>query len=158
MAIDKLGIASEMAALDGKDREFYDSLSEEEKKKFTTFLMLRWGSCVSGSSELQAYYLLSTNAKLNKDYFAISDTKHKKLNWLTVSTISPGMGNMRHQWLAGPKRKSSNSKISRFFADLYPDMKEDDIAVMEEINDLKSCKAHAEKLGWTKEQIKKALG
>ena len=155
---DKLSIPSEMAALDSKDREFYDSLSDEEKKKFTTFLMLRWGATVVGSSELQAYYLMSTNVKLNKNYFAISDTKHKKLNWLTTTTISPGMGNCRHQWLAAPKKQTGNSKVSKFFAELYPDMKADDVKLMEELNTVADCKKYAEELGWTKEQIKAALG
>ena len=34
---DKLSIKSETAALDRKDQGFYDSLTDEEKKKFEDF-------------------------------------------------------------------------------------------------------------------------
>ena len=67
MTIDKLSIANEMQEFDRKNRDFYDNLSEEEKKKFSPFLMIRWGSSVNGSPDLQAYYLISANEKLNKN-------------------------------------------------------------------------------------------
>ena len=52
---DRLHIGNEMRQLDLKNRDFYDSLDAEERKKFSTFLMLRWSSCVEGSQELQEY-------------------------------------------------------------------------------------------------------
>ena len=55
---DKLNIANEMRAFDIKDRDFYKNLTEEERKKFSNYLMIRCGSSVQGSSELQQYYLM----------------------------------------------------------------------------------------------------
>ena len=153
-----LSINTEMSAIDKKDRKFYDNLSEDEKKKFGTFTMIRWASCVYGIPELQAYYLRAANIRLNRNYFAISDTDHKKLNWLGVTTISPGMGNQRHQWIAAPKKNMSTTKVGKFLSLLYPGLKADDIALMEQLNDVKTCKAHAEELGMSKEEIKKLLG
>ena len=46
---DRLHISNEMRQLDVKNRDFYDELDSEERKKFSTFLMLRWGSAVEGS-------------------------------------------------------------------------------------------------------------
>ena len=54
---DKLNIANEMRAFDSKDRNFYKDLTDEERKKFSNYLMIRWGSSVQGSAELQQYYL-----------------------------------------------------------------------------------------------------
>jgi hypothetical protein len=45
---DKLSIKNEMSMFDGKVREFYDSLDEQEIKKFGTFLMIRWGTYRNG--------------------------------------------------------------------------------------------------------------
>lgn len=154
----KLDIANEMARLDQKDREFYDSLDDEEKKKFSTFLMIRWGSCVSGDFDLQAYYLQMTNKRLNKNFFAINKAKHDKLNWLAATTISPGVGNMRHNWISQKKKESSNPKVRKFFANFYPGMKDEDLDLLAATNDVKEVKKFAEELGWTKEQIKAALG
>ena len=53
---DKLNIANEMRQFDRKNRNFYDELTAEEKKKFSNYLMIRWGSAVEGSRELQEFY------------------------------------------------------------------------------------------------------
>ena len=60
---DKLNIANEMAVFDRKDRTFYDSLTDEERKKFSPFLMIRWGSAVEGSRDLQEFYVIATNER-----------------------------------------------------------------------------------------------
>ena len=38
---DPLNIANEMREFDRKNRAFYEELTEEERKKFSTFLMIR---------------------------------------------------------------------------------------------------------------------
>ena len=48
--MDKLNITNEMNCFDRKDRDFYNSLTEEERKKFSNYLMIRWGSSVQGLS------------------------------------------------------------------------------------------------------------
>ena len=58
-----------MAVFDKKDREFYNNLTAEEKKKFSNFLMIRYGSSVQGSADLQHFYLVATNERLNKHFF-----------------------------------------------------------------------------------------
>ena len=56
---DKLNIANEMRQLDRKNRRFYRDLTDEERKKFSNYLMIRWASCVEGSPDLQEFYLRS---------------------------------------------------------------------------------------------------
>ena len=98
---DKLNIANEMKAFDSKDRMFYRELTDEERKKFSNFLMVRWGSSVQGSTELQAYYLLACNENLNKHFFDINN--HPELQWLSATTVSPGMGTFKHEWIKQKK-------------------------------------------------------
>jgi len=153
----KLDIANEMRAFDNKDRAFYDSLTDEEKKKFAPFLMIRWGATVEGSGELQAYYLMSVNERLNKHFFDVSGTQHKKLQWLLATTVSPGMGTHRHTWLAAKKREGGNNKAEKFLRELYPDAKVDDIALMARLNDKKDLKELARAHGWDDKRIKEYL-
>ena len=75
--MDKLHIQNEMTQFDRKNRAFYDSLTDEEKKKFSNYLMIRWGSSIQGSAELQGYYLQSCNHYFNKRFFDIN--RHPKL-------------------------------------------------------------------------------
>jgi hypothetical protein len=155
--IDKLNIKNEMAEFDRKNRDFYDELSDEEKKKFAPFLMIRWGSSVGGSPDLQAYYLMSCNENLNKNFFDISASKHKKLQWLLATTVSPGMGSQYHQWIAPKKKEASNSKAAKFFRELYPQLKEDEIKLLVELNDKDTIKRMAQELCWDDKRIKADL-
>jgi len=142
---DKLNIANEMRCLDSKVRNFYDNLTEEERKKFSTYLMIRWGSSVVGPSELQEYYLIATNERLNKHFFELS--KHPKLQWLLATTISPGMGNHRHQWIAPKKKEKGDNEIKKALMDLYPTMKADEINMLSKMITKKELREMMKDLG-----------
>ena len=125
---DKLNIANEMRMFDHKVRSFYDDLTDEEKKKFSNYLMIRWGSSVQGSRELQEFYVISTNQRLNKHFFNIN--KHPKLQWLLATTVSPDMGAQRHQWIAPKKKEAGAGSLKKQLAELFPHYKEDEIDVL----------------------------
>ena len=145
---DKLSIANEMMCFDRKDRNFYADLTDDEKKKFSNFLMIRWGSSVQGSKELQEFYLISTNERLNKHFFAIN--KHPQLQWLCASSVSPGMGTHRHQWIS-PKKKDENTASTgtkkKQLMTLFPNMKESDIELYSKIITQKEIDTHLRELG-----------
>ena len=130
--MDKLSINNEMAVFDRKDRKFYDSLTIDERKKFSNFLMIRYGSSVQGGRDLQEFYLIATNERFNKHFFTIN--KHPKLQWLCATTVSPGMGTQRHQWIAPKKKEPGASGIRKQLAELYPHLRDDELNLMAEIN------------------------
>jgi hypothetical protein len=143
--MDKLSIANEMMCFDRKDRKFYDSLTDEERKKFSNYLMIRWGSAVQGSTDLQEFYLISTNERLNKQFFDIN--RHPKLQWLCATTVSPDMGTHRHQWISPKKKEAGESGIKKQLLELYPHMKADEIALMAKINTKKDIDTYIKALG-----------
>jgi hypothetical protein len=152
---DKLNIANEMRALDSKDRRFYADLTDEERKKFSNFLMIRWGSSVQGSAELQQYYLLSCNENLNKHFFDLA--RYPELQWLAATTVSPGMGNFRHDWIKQKKREGSSNKAVKFLRQIYPEYKEDELELLAQINDTADLKKLAREHGWDDKRIKSEL-
>jgi hypothetical protein len=153
---DKLNINNEMAQLDRKNVAFYDELTDEEKKKFSTYLMLRWSSAVQADSKIQAYYVMSCNENLNMNFFDIS--RHPKLQWMCATAVSPGIGTFRHQWIANKKKNAGyESKNLKFLAQLYPTMKRDELELMASINTKEELKAHAKQLGWDDKRIKSEL-
>jgi len=154
--MDKLSINNEMTQFDRKNREFYDELDTEEKKKFSTYLMLRYGASVEGNADLQEWYLRATNERMNMHFFDLG--KHPKLQWLLATTVSPGMGVQRHYWQGAKKKEGSNSKAVKFVAQLYPHMKQDEVELLASINTTKELKELAKQSGWTDQDIKKALG
>jgi hypothetical protein len=117
--------------------------------------MLRFGASVSGSADMQAYYLMATNENVNKHFFEIN--KHPELQWLCCTTVSPGLGQQFHYWLGSKKSEGSN-KIHKFLLEAYPNLKLDEIELLEAINDTESFKDLARKQGYSDKQIADTFG
>ena len=148
--MDKLSIANEMAQFDSKNRKFFDELSEEERKKFSPFLMIRYGSSVSGSKDLQEFYLIATNERLNKQFFAVNTAQHKKLQWLMATTISPGLGNFRHNWISPKKKEPGAGSVRKQLAELFPHYRDDELDLLAQITTKKELDIYLQELGQEK--------
>lgn len=142
---DKLNIRNEMARLDSKDRDFYYSLNDEERKKFGLFLMIRWSSTVGGTQELQEYYVQSCNHYLNKHFFTVN--RHPQLQWLMATAVSPGTGNHTHSWIKPKAKEKGSNDVKKTLMKLYPNMKISDIEAMATINDSRDLKAYEREHG-----------
>ena len=134
-----------MAQFDNKNRHFYDSLTDEERKKFSNYLMIRWGSSVQGSRELQEFYVIATNERLNKHFFAVN--RHPRLQWLMATSVSPGLGSQRHQWIAPKKKDSANNEVKKALMELYPNMKMSDIDALAAVTDKKQIREYLKQSG-----------
>jgi hypothetical protein len=142
---DKLNIANEMRQFDRKNRNFWDELTAEEKKKFSNYLMIRWGSSVDGSRDLQEFYVIATNERLNKHFFDLG--RHPKLQWLLATTVSPDVGTPRHPWIAPRKKEAGLSAKRKALMEIFPHYKDDEIDVMAEITTQKEIDAYNREAG-----------
>jgi hypothetical protein len=147
---DKLNIGNEMRQFDRKNRDFYNDLTDEERKKFSPFLMIRWGSSVEGSRDLQEFYVISTNERLNKHFFAVNTAAHKKLQWLMATSVSPDMGTPRHVWIAPKKKEAGASAKRKALQEIYPGYKDDEIDVMMQMVTQKEIDAYNKSAGQDK--------
>jgi hypothetical protein len=141
----KLNIANEMRQFDRKNRVFYDELTAEERKKFSNYLMIRWGSSVEGSRDLQEFYVISCNERLNKHFFDLS--RHPKLQWLMATTVSPDMGTPRHVWIALQKKQSGATAKRKRLAEIFPHYREDEINVMMSMTSDQDLDEHDQQMG-----------
>jgi len=155
---DKLHIVNEMAQLDLKNQEFYDSLTIEEKKKFSSFLMLKWAPSVYASAEMQTYYLMSVNENVNVNFFNIS--KHPKLQWLCCTAASPGMGRQKHYWLASKKKegKAPSTALRKKMLEQFPSVKSKDIDSIIKFSTIEQLEKWLESLGCDQKTIQEILG
>ena len=126
---DKLPLNTVLAAIDKKDYDFYDRLTDEHKKQVAPFLLNRYVSLVKGNADLAAYYLMAGNQRVNSQYFELA--KHPKLVWQLLCTVSPGMGTQFHQWV-GHKKKEKNSKDKnrKYIEQLHPTAKPDELDIL----------------------------
>ena len=152
--MNKLDIGYEMAQLDLRNRGFYDELNDEERKKFSTYLMLRWGSVVNGIPELQQYYLQAMNERVNKRFFDIN--KHPKLQWLLLTTVSPNMGKHRHEWMAYSGKTAKNKRAQKML-ELYPHIKTDEAELLADKITDEQYKAMLVERGYSDKEIKEAM-
>jgi len=162
-----LYIGNEMAAFDRKDRAYYDKFTDEERKQFSTYLMLRYGASVDvdlrknpnltneDKRMIEEYYLVQTNERVNKFFFDLN--KHPKLQWLMCTSVSPSMGRQNHYWQAAKKREGSNNKAVKFLTEQFPQLKDDEIKLLAAINDRSDLTDMARKLGWDDKRIKSDL-
>ena len=152
--VNKLDIGYEMAQLDLRNRRFYDELNDEERKKFSTYLMLRWGSVVIGIPELQQYYLQAMNERVNKRFFDLN--KHPKLQWLLLTTVSPNMGKHRHEWIAYSGKTAKNKRAQKLL-ELYPHIKTDEAELLSQTITDEQYKSMLLERGYSDKEIKDAL-
>lgn len=149
----KLSLNYQLTELDRKNKNFYDNLSEEEKKKCSNYMMLKYCANVDGDLTLQTWYLFACNERVNKYFFDIND--HPNLQWLTCTTASPGLGRQNHYWLSPKKKDGFNDKIVNFLSKLYPHMKQSDVEMLAQINTENSVKELAKSMGVSLSEIKK---
>jgi len=142
---DKLNIANEMRELDRKNRDFYRDLTPEERKKFSNYLMIRWASGVQGARELQEFYVIATNERLNKHFFSLG--KLPDLQWLCATTVSPDLGAQRHQWISPRKREPGASSVKKQLSNLFPHFKSDEIDLLAEITTKKELAEYVRQHG-----------
>jgi hypothetical protein len=142
---DKLNIANEMRELDLKNRDFYRDLTPEERKKFSNYLMIRWASGVQGARELQEFYVIATNERLNKHFFSLS--KLPDLQWLCATTVSPDLGAQRHQWISPRKREPGASSVKKQLSNLFPHFNSDEIDLLAEITTKKELAEYVRQHG-----------
>jgi hypothetical protein len=131
-----------MTQLDRKNRGFYDELTDEERKRFSNYLMIRWGSTVSASQDMQEYYVQSTNYHLNRNFFAIN--RHPKLQWLSATAVSPGLGAFDHQYikLRGRDDKKSANDVKKRLMNLFPAWKINDIETLASMIDARELREY----------------
>jgi len=147
----KLDIARNLSAVDKKNYDFYDDLSEEEKKLFSPYILMRYTSNVQGNRDLQEWFIQQTNEAVNKHHWILSKN-HKSLLWKLFATIGVGSP-YYHQYLAAGKKEKIN-KIEKLIAEIFPAMKLEDIKIMADLMSEKDKKELLDKMGFDNKQRK----
>lgn len=143
-----------LTAIDKKDHAWWDSLTEEQKKKFSSWLYMRYTSSVSRNPDFARYYLVSTNEKVNKNFSSLKN--HPQLIYLLLTSASPGLGTVRHEWIQ-PSKKSSSSDKSKLLATLFPMANETELEILDLYNTEQDLAEHLRDLGYDDKKIKSMI-
>lgn len=135
-----------IAAIDRKDYDYYDKLSEEQKNKIPWKILVQWISSVQGSSALQQYHVMASNSIVNKHLFHDSMRKNPKLLWLLFCATGLGNGKQYHKWIpqlrekvADFREKATVKEVKDFYKKIYPKV---DNTTLDELSELYTLQQH----------------
>jgi hypothetical protein len=149
----KLSIKEEMRAIDCRVKGWWESLTEEEVKKISPFVLMRWTSAVqSSNSDIEFHYIALVNELVNKHYNIVRH--HPELQFKLLQCVGLGVSQY-HKWIPpGKQKKQSIGRLYDWLKQLYPTYNDDELELLVSTNDISDFKNMAEELGLTKKQIK----
>lgn len=151
MAAPKLDIKRELKAVDSREYDFYENLTDEEKKAFSPYILMRYTSSVQGDRDLQEWFVEQTNELVNKDHWVLSKN-HKGLLWKLFAGIGAGLP-IYHPYLAAGKKQKVN-KIEKLLAEIHPSMKMEDIKILASMMSKQDIEELFDSMGFDKKQRK----
>ena len=119
-----------MAALDAKNRKFFDTWDTETVNKFNPFMPQRWMTNLMFNTDVLSEYLIRSAAEQSNLYLGRLGKEHKKLQYLLLTTITPyPLAGLKHESIKPvPKTKGHEKKINAL-GEIYPTAKISDLEV-----------------------------
>lgn len=155
---EKIELKEKLAAVDMKFTALWDEMDDEQRKalKNEFFILNRYISNAKTSNrDTQEYFVLVVNEYFNKHWFSLQ--KHPKLMWQLLCMCGQGGEKIHyHEWI-GFKRKKSANKVYKLLEEIYPDKKEDELALMGALMTVAEAKKLAQDYGFEDKQIEKIL-
>ena len=153
MMTDKIPLNDVLNAIDRRDYNWYSNLPDEQKKKWSSWLFLRYASSVKGSGAEDA--ILNTNEFVNKHYVDLC--KHEELMWKLMCLTGTGK-KQYHEWIKAPNSKKKTDKVSEFVSELYPHLKSDEVELFQILNSVSDIEQLAQDAGKSQEEINEIFG
>ena len=146
-----LDIKKELNGVDMRDKDMYNNLTDEERKSFSPYILMRYVSNVQGDRDVQEWFVEMTNELVNKNHWTLSKN-HKGLLWKLFAGCGTGV-KAYHPYLAAGKKEKA-VKIEKLIAELNPSMKMGDVKLLASLMDKNDIEDLFNKLGYDKKQRK----
>ncbi len=146
-----LDIKKELHGVDMRDKDAYNNWTDEERKSFSPYILMRYVSNVQGDRDVQEWFLEMTNELVNKNHWTLSK-HHKGLLWKLFAGCGTG-AKAYHPYLAAGKKEKA-VKIEKLIAELNPAMKMDEVKLLASLMDKNDIEDLFDKLGYDKKQRK----
>lgn len=146
-----INLNSMLSALDVRDRDWYNRLTPEQKKDWSSWLTMRYCSSVDHSTAITEHYLLCTNDFVNKNFSAIKK-EHAELQWLSMCVVGIGKKSL-HSFIRPPAAPKKN-KLIAWVTEQWPTMSDEEVELMLSINSKETLRDVAEQLGMSPKEIK----
>ena len=153
--VEKLQLKEILGWIDNGYKDIWNHLEDDHKKQISFWLLNRYMSSVAGSRESQELQVFKTNEYYNKNFNTLGVSKdkgHPQLLWQLLCMCGSTGKSQFHPWI-GFKKKTSNNKAVNFLAELYPNMKQQEIEILAELSTKAELKQLAEEHGIEKPNL-----
>lgn len=147
---DKLPLPDVLKAIDTRNTNWFNKLSDEQKKSLSPWVLMRFiSSCNSNYEEITHHYLQMTNEIVNLDFNELKG--HDDLQIRLMQIV--GLGTKQyHPWIA-PGKRQAKDKIVEWLSTIYTECNEDEIDILRSQTDAE-LKELAAECGMSDKQIK----
>jgi hypothetical protein len=150
----KLSLDATLQALDNRDLGYYDRLTDEERKGYSPFLLMRYMSSLSPQSPIQGYAVLATNDLVNLGFFSLG--KHPELQHKLMCLA--GTGRKQYRPYVGAKNAKSKTKVvDEFLMGLHPSMNTQELALLKSQHNKDTLKQLGKDAGLSDAEIKELV-
>jgi len=146
-----LDIKKELNGVDMRDKDAFNNWTDEERKSFSPYILMRYVSNVQGDRDVQEWFVEMTNELVNKNHWTLSKN-HKGLLWKLFAGCGTG-AKAYHPYLAAGKKEKA-VKIEKLIAELNPSMKMSDVKLQASLMDKNDIESLFDQLGFDKKQRK----
>ena len=117
-----------LPAIDTRQKDFYENLSDDEKKGFSPWLVQRYlSSAESANQEIIEHYLIMTNDIVNTNF---SDIKDPEMLWKLMTIVGIGLST-KHPYVApGKGKKKKSNAFKQWLKELYPYLDDQELDIM----------------------------
>ena len=142
-------------AIDMGIKELYDAAGDDGKKdiKLDLWNLNRYISSVKGNYEKTALAVFKVNEYYNKNWNVLGGTNHVKLQWQLLCVAGKTGKTQFHPWIGLKKKKDDSSKAVKLLAQIYPEMRMDEVETLARISTKKEIKELAKEHGYEKVDI-----
>jgi len=152
---EKLELKEILGWIDSGYRDIWNHLEDEHKKQISFWLLNRYLSSLASGREAQELQIFKTNEYYNKHFNTIGVGKengHQQLMWHLLCMCGSSGKKQFHPWI-GFKKKTSNNKAVNFLAEIYPNMKQEEVELLAELSTKRELKQLAEEHGIEKPNL-----
>jgi len=130
----KLDLFETLHAIDTRNFDYYNNLTEDEKKGYSPLVLMRYMSSLNSQNPNAAYAVMATNEIVNLGFWNL--TKHPELQHKLLCLA--GLGSKQYRsWLAAKNTKQSN-KIDQWLLDRFPQLNDDELSILKSSYDIES--------------------
>lgn len=121
----RLDLSTTLLAIDRKDYAYYSNLSDDLKKQYSAFILLRFMSSATNSGGMHEWHVQMINDYVNSDFWTLS--KYPDLQHMLLCLCGTGT-KQYHKWI--PNKKEKQEKWIELIKIVNPSINRDEIEIL----------------------------